>query len=238
MRLRVGIRQLPVGSSTSDCGAVKVFNIDFNGVVTTATGIAEVLGPSGGPVVLLGSKGVNFDCSSWRSYDRGTLVGKDPRLVEVILSELVRVVRTRPNLLIVEHRLGFVMANAGVDQSNVAPQDGVHRVLLLPDDPDASAEALRARLADASGAKVAVIINDSARGVPPRPREPGYRRVEMTFVATASRGSAEPDGAPCRVADGTPSIPSAASTPTTRPPISASATIVTGDVSARPPGVM
>ena len=88
-------------------------------------------------------------------------IGKDPRLVEVILSESVRVVRARPNLLIVEHRLGFVMANAGVDQSNVAPQDGVHRVLLLPRDPDASAEALRARLATLSRARLAVIINDS-----------------------------------------------------------------------------
>ena len=48
-------------------------------------------------------------------------VGKDPRLVEVILSESTRVVRSRPNLLIMQHRLGFVMANAGVDHSNVAP---------------------------------------------------------------------------------------------------------------------
>ena len=71
---------------------------------------------------------------------------KDPRLVELILSESVRVVRSRPNVLIVEHRLGFVMANAGIDQSNVAPQDGVERALLLPKDPDASAEALRAKL--------------------------------------------------------------------------------------------
>jgi len=82
-------------------------------------------------------------------------------VVEVVLGESVRVVRSRPNLLIVEHRLGFVMANAGVDQSNVAPQDGVHRVLLLPRDPDASAEALRARLAERFGVPLAVIINDS-----------------------------------------------------------------------------
>src|SRR6188768_2250609 len=76
----------------------------------------------------------------------GAEVGKDPRLVEVILSESTRVVRSRPNLIIVQHRLGFIMANAGVDQSNVAPADGVHRVLLLPRDPDGSAEMLRARL--------------------------------------------------------------------------------------------
>jgi coenzyme F420-0:L-glutamate ligase/coenzyme F420-1:gamma-L-glutamate ligase len=88
-------------------------------------------------------------------------VGKDPRLVEIVLSESQRVVRSRPNLLIVEHRLGYVMANAGVDQSNVAPQDGVARALLLPRDPDASAESLRVGLSARFGAKIAVIINDS-----------------------------------------------------------------------------
>jgi coenzyme F420-0:L-glutamate ligase/coenzyme F420-1:gamma-L-glutamate ligase len=96
-----------------------------------------------------------------RAVALGTEVGKDPRLVEVILSESTRVVRSRPNLIIVQHRLGFVMANAGVDQSNVAPADGVHRVLLLPADPDASAERLRARLAAHFGASVGVIISDS-----------------------------------------------------------------------------
>src|SRR5881227_3903628 len=68
-------------------------------------------------------------------------VHKDPRLVELILSESVRVARARPGVLIVEHRLGLVMANAGIDQSNVAPQDGTQRALLLPIDPDASAAA-------------------------------------------------------------------------------------------------
>ncbi len=90
-----------------------------------------------------------------------TEVGKDPRLVEVILSESVRVVRRRPNLIIVQHRLGFVMANAGVDQSNVAPTDGVHRVLLLPRDPDASAEALRQKLQQHYGVALGVVISDS-----------------------------------------------------------------------------
>jgi coenzyme F420-0:L-glutamate ligase/coenzyme F420-1:gamma-L-glutamate ligase len=88
-------------------------------------------------------------------------VGKDPRLVEVVLSESVRVVRSRPNLIIVQHRLGFVMANAGVDQSNVAPADGVHRVLLLPRDPDASAEALRQKLQQRYGVALGVVISDS-----------------------------------------------------------------------------
>ena len=88
-------------------------------------------------------------------------VGKDPRLVEVILDESTRVVRSRPNLIIVQHRLGFVMANAGVDQSNVAPADGVHRVLLLPRDPDASAEAIRAKLQQRYGVQIGVIVSDS-----------------------------------------------------------------------------
>jgi coenzyme F420-0:L-glutamate ligase/coenzyme F420-1:gamma-L-glutamate ligase len=88
-------------------------------------------------------------------------VGKDPRLVEVILSESVRVVRARRNVLIVEHRLGFVMANAGVDQSNVGPSDGGSRVLLLPENPDRSAEALRRSLTALTGIDLAVVINDS-----------------------------------------------------------------------------
>lgn len=88
-------------------------------------------------------------------------VGKDPRLVEVVLSESTRVVRSRPNLIIVQHRLGFVMANAGVDQSNVAPADGVHRALLLPLDPDGSAEAIRVRLEQHYAVRIGVIISDS-----------------------------------------------------------------------------
>jgi coenzyme F420-0:L-glutamate ligase/coenzyme F420-1:gamma-L-glutamate ligase len=98
---------------------------------------------------------------SERAVALGAEIGKDPRLVEIILSESARVVRSRPNLLIVEHRLGYVMANAGVDQSNVAPQDGVHRALLLPRDPDASAEVLRASLAERFGVTLGVIISDS-----------------------------------------------------------------------------
>jgi coenzyme F420-0:L-glutamate ligase/coenzyme F420-1:gamma-L-glutamate ligase len=88
-------------------------------------------------------------------------VGKDPHLVEVILSESTRVVRSRPNLLIMQHRLGFVMANAGVDHSNVAPTDGIDRALLLPLDADASAERLRAALQARFGVRLAVIISDS-----------------------------------------------------------------------------
>jgi len=88
-------------------------------------------------------------------------VQKDPRLVELILSESVRVVRARPGLLIVEHRLGLVMANAGVDQSNLTSPNSPQQALLLPIDPDGSAEILRKRLSQRFGVPVAVIISDS-----------------------------------------------------------------------------
>src|ERR1700690_230693 len=143
---------------------------DLAGLIGAALERAA-LAPRAGDVLVVAQKIVSK--AEDRSVDLATVepspravalaaeVGKDPRIVEVVLGESVRVVRSRPNLLIVEHRLGFVMANAGVDQSNVAPPDGVHRALLLPRDPDASAEALRARLTERYGVKLAVIINDS-----------------------------------------------------------------------------
>ena len=88
-------------------------------------------------------------------------VDKDPRFVEVVLSESKRVVRHRPGLLIVEHRLGFVMANAGIDHSNLPTQAGGERVLLLPQNPDGSALALRTELVDTFGTEISVIICDS-----------------------------------------------------------------------------
>jgi len=88
-------------------------------------------------------------------------IGKDPRYVEVVLSESAEVVRYRRNILIAAHRLGFVMANAGIDQSNIEHADGEERVLLLPRDPDRSAAALKARFDAAFAADVGVIINDS-----------------------------------------------------------------------------
>ena len=85
---------------------------------------------------------------------------KDPRLIEVILSESVEVLRVRPGLIITRHRLGFVSANAGVDRSNVAPE-GIDQVLLLPIDPDHSAAQFRSALRDRFGVDLAVIIADS-----------------------------------------------------------------------------
>jgi coenzyme F420-0:L-glutamate ligase/coenzyme F420-1:gamma-L-glutamate ligase len=88
---------------------------------------------------------------------------KDPRLAEMILRESTAVLRTRPGSVIVEHKLGFVCANAGIDHSNVAG-DGMASeewVLLLPEDPDRSAAGIRAVLQATSGRRLGVLIIDS-----------------------------------------------------------------------------
>jgi coenzyme F420-0:L-glutamate ligase/coenzyme F420-1:gamma-L-glutamate ligase len=90
-------------------------------------------------------------------------VEKDPRIVELVLQESKQVLRTRPGTIVAEHRLGFVCANAGIDHSNVQGEGGRAEewVLLLPEDPDASASDLRRRLEAASGARLGVLIIDS-----------------------------------------------------------------------------
>lgn len=98
---------------------------------------------------------------STRARSLANEVKKDPRLVEVILSESVRIVRKVPGVLIVEHRSGCIMANAGVDQSNVPAGAGEEAVLLLPKDADAAAESLRTALAAFFAKRLGLIINDS-----------------------------------------------------------------------------
>jgi coenzyme F420-0:L-glutamate ligase/coenzyme F420-1:gamma-L-glutamate ligase len=85
---------------------------------------------------------------------------KDPRLVELILRESNAVLRKKPGVLIVRHRIGLVGAQAGIDQSNIEHSDD-ENALLLPEDPDASARRIRADLAARTGTNVGVIISDS-----------------------------------------------------------------------------
>jgi coenzyme F420-0:L-glutamate ligase/coenzyme F420-1:gamma-L-glutamate ligase len=98
---------------------------------------------------------------SARAIELAAIVRKDPRIIEVILSETQEVVRYREDVLIVAHRLGFVMANAGVDQSNIEHPEGGEFALLLPANPDASCAALKARMDQAFDADVGIVINDS-----------------------------------------------------------------------------
>lgn len=98
---------------------------------------------------------------SARALELAPRIDKDPRLVQLILDESSEVLRTRPGVIVVVHRLGYVLANAGIDASNVESPDGSEQVLLLPRDPDASCAKLRAELKQRSGRDVAVVINDS-----------------------------------------------------------------------------
>ncbi len=91
--------------------------------------------------------------------ERAAVTGKDARMVELVLRESRSISRQAQEVLISEHRLGFISANAGIDHSNVGGDDD--EVLLLPLDPDASAADLRARLAAASGVAPGVVIMDS-----------------------------------------------------------------------------
>jgi coenzyme F420-0:L-glutamate ligase / coenzyme F420-1:gamma-L-glutamate ligase len=95
-----------------------------------------------------------------RAIELAGIVDKDPRLVELILSETAQVVRTRPGLLIVRHRLGFVMANAGIDQSNISHSEG-EAALLLPLDPDASCHAIADHFRKERSVDIGVIMVDS-----------------------------------------------------------------------------
>lgn len=99
------------------------------------------------------------------AIELGKSVGKDPRVVELILRESVAVSRQAPGVLVVRHRLGFVVANAGIDASNAEPANvpagSGPWVLLLPEAPDASAAAIRARLESKHGVRLGVVVSDS-----------------------------------------------------------------------------
>ena len=85
---------------------------------------------------------------------------KDPRMVQLILDESSEVMRHKPHVLVVRHKLGFVGAHAGIDQSNVDHSDG-EMALLLPKDPDGSAAALRQGLQERFKARIGVVVTDS-----------------------------------------------------------------------------
>ena len=151
---------------------------------------------------------------------------KDPRQAELILRESAEVLRARPGVVIVEHRLGYVHANAGIDKSNIPGDDSDPRVLLLPEDPDASAAAVRRALQAEYGVEIAVIINDSAgrawrngtvgfaigsAGIEPLRNQVGDpdlygRELEVTEVAVADELSAGASLVMGQAAEGCPLV--------------------------------
>jgi len=114
----------------------------------------KVVSKSEGRLVLL--KTVD---PSAQAIELAAITGKDPRSMELVLAESRQVLRAKRDVVVVEHRLGYVMANAGIDQSNVAGGDAA--ALLLPEDPDASCERMRASLSAATGVDCGVVMNDS-----------------------------------------------------------------------------
>jgi coenzyme F420-0:L-glutamate ligase/coenzyme F420-1:gamma-L-glutamate ligase len=96
---------------------------------------------------------------SAEAHDLAGRTGKDPRMVQLVLDESRGVSRVGKHVLVTTHRLGFTSANAGIDQSNVA--DGEETALLLPLDPDASADALRQKLEAHFGVGLGVVITDT-----------------------------------------------------------------------------
>ena len=146
----------------------------------------KVVSKAEGRVVSLG--GVH---PSARATEIGQRIGFDPRHVEVILSESVRIVREAPRVLITETRHGFICANGGVDRSNTG---GKEMVVLLPEHPDESARRLRARLQALSGVAVGVVISDSFG----RPWREGQVNVAIGAAGVVAmrdyRGREDPDG--------------------------------------------
>jgi coenzyme F420-0:L-glutamate ligase/coenzyme F420-1:gamma-L-glutamate ligase len=122
-------------------------------------------------VVVVAQKVVSKAEGRWRKLDEvlpgaeavavAARCGKDARLVELVLQESSEVVRVAPNVLITRHRRGWVMANAGIDHSNTGRGPHDESVLLLPEDPDASARRMRSALQARYGVAPGVIVSDS-----------------------------------------------------------------------------
>jgi coenzyme F420-0:L-glutamate ligase/coenzyme F420-1:gamma-L-glutamate ligase len=96
-----------------------------------------------------------------RALELSEIVDKDPRVIELILRESSEVLRARRDVIVVVHRLGFVMANAGIDFSNVEGNAHESRALLLPRDPDGECKRIQQALLQRAAVEVGVIINDS-----------------------------------------------------------------------------
>jgi coenzyme F420-0:L-glutamate ligase / coenzyme F420-1:gamma-L-glutamate ligase len=138
---------------------------------------------------------------SSRAKTLGAETDKDPRLVETILSESESVLRSKPGVIVVVHRLGLVMANAGIDASNLSSANDQDTVLLLPEDPDGSADALLDSLMVRYGVPLGIVISDSFG----RPWRQGVVNVALGSAGLPSlidaRGRLDRAGRPLRVTE-------------------------------------
>jgi coenzyme F420-0:L-glutamate ligase/coenzyme F420-1:gamma-L-glutamate ligase len=167
---------------------------------------------------------------SKRALELADAVGKDPRVVELILRESTEISRKARGVLVVRHRLGFVVANAGIDASNAFPPDAPSTsgpwALLLPSAPDVSAASIRARIEAESRVRIGVVVSDSfgrpfrlgtvgvaigVSGLPPlwdRRGEPDLfgRPLELTITALGDQVAAAADLVAGQAAEGRPVV--------------------------------
>jgi coenzyme F420-0:L-glutamate ligase/coenzyme F420-1:gamma-L-glutamate ligase len=152
---------MPGVSPGSDLAALLIAAMDRNGLVPQTHDILVVT-----QKIVSKAEGRYLDLAriepTERARELAQITGKDMRLLEAVLGEAEEVLRAKRNVLIVATRRGLVIANAGIDQSNLAAGEQGERVLLLPEDADASAQALKERLDSHFGTRIGVIVSDSA----------------------------------------------------------------------------
>jgi coenzyme F420-0:L-glutamate ligase / coenzyme F420-1:gamma-L-glutamate ligase len=152
-----GIPQVAPGD---DLAGLLIAAIEHNGIAPRSRDILVVTSK-----IVSKAEGRYLDLAtlepSERARELAQITRKDARLVEAILREAIEVLRAKPNVLIVATRHGLVMANAGIDQSNLGSEDHGRRVLLLPEAPDASAARLKQRLDRHFRSDIGVIVSDS-----------------------------------------------------------------------------
>ncbi len=169
------------------------------------------VGPATGDVLVVTQKIVSKAENRWvslatiaasaRAHQIAAAIHKDPRLVELALRESTAVVRAAPGVLITRHKLGLVMANSGIDASNLGPGGGEQddRVLLLPADPDRSAAGIAATILARLSLEMAVVISDSFG----RPWRHGVVNVAIGCAGLPAlvdrRGELDRDGRPMQM---------------------------------------
>lgn len=150
----------PMIAPGDDLPAIVIHSLEQDGITLEADDVIvlaqKVVSKAEGRLVRLADV-----TPSERARDIARQTGKDERMVELILSESSAIIAQRAGVLIVEHRLGYIMANAGIDQSNIDHPDGEEYALLLPQHPDQSCQHIKERLDAHFKTQVGVIINDS-----------------------------------------------------------------------------
>jgi coenzyme F420-0:L-glutamate ligase / coenzyme F420-1:gamma-L-glutamate ligase len=171
-------------------GALAPLRPGFGGILVVTQ---KIVSKAEGRIAYLGQVS-----PSARAMELAAMTQKDPRFVELVLAESSEIVRAVPGILITRHRLGFVMANAGIDCSNVGPE-GEDKALLLPADPDASAARLRASIHHRLDVWLGIILSDSFG----RPWRNGVVNVALGSAGIPAlhdrRGSKDRDGRELRV---------------------------------------